>query len=99
MYNYDFQNESVVSERQNVFAEIKEKELFVNVLVTDKNLLIFYNIENDIATLKSRGVFVAPNYELLIKFDLKSIRYSCEDNNTYINDDVVLYDFVLKEDD
>ncbi|MBQ7030857.1 MAG: hypothetical protein IJN13_00600 [Bacilli bacterium] len=99
MYSYDFENESIICERHNVFAEIKEKELFVNVLVTDKNLLIFYNIENDIVTLKSRGVFVAPNYELLIKFDLKSIRYSCEDNNTYINDDVVLYDFVLKEDD
>lgn len=98
MYNYDFKNESIKLEKHNVFAEINSKELFVNILVTDKNLLLFYNTESDFVTQKSRGVFVTSSYELLIKLDLENISYEEEDNNTYINnDEIILYDFVLNK--
>ena len=62
MYNYDFKNESIRLEKHNVFVEINSKELFVSILVTDKNLLLFYNTESDFVTQKSRGVFVTPSY-------------------------------------
>lgn len=98
MYNYDFKKEKVIYEKHNVFAEINNKELFVNIVVTDKNLLLFYNTESDFVTMKSRGIFVTPSYELLFKLDLENISYEVGDHNTYINnDEIILYDFVLKK--
>ena len=98
MYNYDFKDEIIILEKQNVFAEINNKELNINVLVTNKNLLLFYNIENDFVTMKSRGVFVTPTYELLGKIELENMVYECDLNNTYINNDkIILYEFLLKD--
>lgn len=97
MYNYEFENEMVSYEVHNIFSEIKGNELFVNILITDKNLLIFYNLDNDIVVSKTKGVATSPVYELLMKFELDNIVYKIEDNNTYIKDNIILYNFVFSE--
>lgn len=97
MYNYDFKSENILCEKHNVFAVIKEKELFVNIIVTNKNLLIFYNLDNDFVMQKTKGVFISANYELLVKYNLNNIKYYCENANTIIDNDVILYEFLLNE--
>lgn len=96
MYNYDFKDEKVVYECNNCFAEIKGKELFVNVLVTDKNVLLFYNKDQDFVAMKSKGVFVTPSNDLIMSISLDNIDYQIDENNTLINNgEIILYDLVL----
>lgn len=98
MYNYDFTNEKVVFEKVNCVAEINQKEVFVSILLTEQNLLLFYNSNRGILKEKIMGVIVGPEYELLLKISLNDIKYTCEDNNTYIdNVNVTIFDFDLSK--
>jgi len=97
MYIYDFDNEEVIIESVDNLITIKDKEIKSNILLTEKNLLIFKNIKNDSA-LAGRELYEMPEYELIIKIDLNKIKYSVEENNTYIkigNEEIILYDFDL----
>ncbi len=97
MYNYDFDNEKVTYEKVNCVAEINQREIFTNILVTDRNLLLFYNPNRGTLNERTMGVILSPEYELLRKINLEDIKYSCEDNNTYIDNDIVIYDFDLSK--
>lgn len=98
MYNYDFTNEKVVFEKVNCVAEINQKEVFVNILITKQNLLLFYNSNIGILKEKAMGVIVGPEYDLLLKLSLNNLKYTCEDDNTYIdNGNVAIYDFDLSK--
>ena len=97
MYNYDFKDEKVLFEKNHCLAEINNKEIFIDVLVTDKNLLLFYNEANDFINMKTQGIFFTPNYELLKKIKLDNLAYECDDKNTYIDkEQIVIYDFCLQ---
>lgn len=97
MYNYDFKNELVVFEYNDCLVENNDKVNVLNVLVTNKNILFFYNQENDFVTLKSRGIFVTPTYELVMRVNLKTLKYVVEDNNTIINSNIIIFNFNLKD--
>lgn len=98
MYNYNFANEKVIFEKVNCVAEINQKEILVNILLTKQNLLFFYNINSGILKEKTMGVIVGPEYDLLLKISLNNLKYTCEGNNTFIdNGNVTIYDFILRK--
>lgn len=98
MYKYDFLDEVVIYEKTSTFIEINEQEFFASILITDKNLLIFKNINNDFLKQKASGVFVTPEYELIKKISLDNIKYNCEDGNTFFKEyNLVLYDINLNK--
>ena len=100
MYNYPFKEngEYVLSEYdsiQNSFGI----NLPVNVLLTNKNILVFYDSDAD-NILKSQAVCTMPQYEVLCKLALDNLDYSLKNDNTILNIDdnsFVLYDFNLKD--
>jgi hypothetical protein len=97
MYNYDFNNELVIYEIDNALIEINNQFFRGNILLTDKNLLLFRNI-SDFMKQKSQGVFVLPKYELVYKGEVVNLKYEIEENNSYINnDEVILYEINIEE--
>ena len=48
MYNYDFkkENESIIKEKVNVNIKFNNTYYKTNFILTEKNLLIFYDITN-----------------------------------------------------
>jgi len=97
LYNYNFKSEPVNFEYNDYLVKIGDKEVILNILVTNKNILLFYNQERDFAVLKSKGVFVTPTYELVMSIDLNELRYVVEDDNTIINDNIIIFKLNLKE--
>jgi len=98
MYNYDFKNEIIKCELIDNLVEINNKELKVNVILTENSLLLFYNIANDFIKMKTQGVFVTPSYELLLKLKIKDFNYEVIDNNTYINnEEIIIYNFDINK--
>ena len=93
MYNYDFNDEKVIFERRNTFLEIDNKEYVFNLLVTDKNILLFEDINKNNA-LKGRGVTMLEQYELVQNLPLKNVKYKIENNNTIIGN-IIIYNFEL----
>lgn len=97
MYNYDFNKEIIKQEYINKLVSINDKEIFVNIIITDKNLLFFYNYDNDFVTKKAQGILLTTNYELIFQEELNNLNYECDEDNTYINiDEVIIYDFILR---
>ena len=95
MYNYTFNEEKIIYERHDIFIEINNQELFVNILISDKNILLFTK-DNEMAHLKGNGVFYTPEFNLLTKISLNDISFTCTNNITYINN-IVIYDFNLND--
>lgn len=97
MYNYDFNKEIIKQEHINKLVSINDKEIFVNIIITDKNLLFFYNYDNDFVTKKTQGLLLTTNYELIFQKELSDLNYVCDKDNTYLdNDKVIIYDFILR---
>ena len=68
-------------------------------MLTNKNVLVFYDTERDNA-MKAGGMQVVPQFEVLFKIDLGNMDYNIVDEDTIINIDnnnVTLYNFNLKD--
>lgn len=96
MYNYDFikKEEKVLFEKTNCYVEIDDYSYNLNVLVTNKNILLFYNSLKNSA-LKASGIEEVPQYYLELAIPLNNLEYSIEDGNTFIefnNSDILLND-------
>ena len=97
MYNYDFNDEFVLYEFNDYLVSVKDKELYLNILITNKNLLLFYDNSKDFIVQKSQGVFVNPNYDLILKLNLNNINHKVVDENSIINDNIIIYNFDIKK--
>lgn len=101
MYNYDFlkDNEHAINEKEQVLVSFGSRKLLVNIMLTDKNLLFFFDTEKD-SPLKCSRMNVVPQYEVILKLSLDNLDYHVMDNFTEINfnDDIIsIYDFNLDE--
>lgn len=101
MYNYDFEvnKEKVICEKNNVIIEISNKSYELSVLITNKNILFFNNV-NKYNPLISSGIYTLPEYLLEISIPISKLKYTCKENNTYLthkNTDIVIYDFKLSD--
>ena len=59
MYNYDFKgnNEKTIFEKENSIVEINDNTYNLSILVTNKNILLFKNINVD-NVLNTRGMYM-----------------------------------------
>lgn len=101
MYNYDFlkDKEHAINEKEQVLVSFGNKKLLVNIMLTDKNLLFFYDTEKD-SPLKCSKMCVVPQYEVLLKLSLDNLDYHIMDNFTEINfkgDVILIYNFNLDD--
>ncbi len=101
MYHYHFQdnNEVLLKESLNINIKIEKRYYQVSFVLTDKNLLIFYDLNKD-NVLKGRVVQVLPEYELLWKIPLEDLTYKIEDDHLLIlinNQKIDCYDFDIEE--
>lgn len=100
MYNYTFKenDEHVLNEVADVNIKFTNRNMLVNILLTNKNVLVFYDTERD-NPMKSGGMQIMPQFEVLFKIDLSNMNYKIEDEDTIINinnNKVTLYNFNLK---
>ncbi len=99
MYNYEFNanDEKIVFEKNNGLIEIAGKMFTRNIVITNKNVLIFNDLsKND--PLTGRAVTPLNDYVLDLSISLDNIDYQIQDNNTilnYNNKEIVLYDILL----
>lgn len=101
MYNYDFlkDKEHAINEKEQVLVSFGNQKLLVNIMLTDKNLLFFYDTEKD-SPLKCSRISVVPQYEVLLKLSLDNLDYYIMDNFTEINfksDVISIYNFNLDD--
>ena len=95
MYDYNFEKEKVIKEETNLNLKFNKNYFLGSVLLTDKNILIFFDTNKDSA-LKGSGVQVMPEYALLTKIPLKELKYTANNEETLINDNLTIYNFNLK---
>lgn len=100
MYNYDFdKNEELIKdEYQDVAIDIEEERQMVNIIITDKNILIFYDITRT-SPLRTR-IYEIPQYELVlhISFNEAEIHSAPTTKDTQIlidNKKVTIYNLIL----
>ncbi len=101
MYNYDFtkDNESIVNEQVNVNIKVNDTYYKTNFVLTEKNLLIFFDI-NKGDPIWGKGTTPLPTLYPLFTIPLDKIKYDVKEDNLYliINNELVnCYDFNLKE--
>lgn len=101
MYNYTFKenNEHVLNEAADVNIKFEKRNMLVNILLTNKNILVFYDTERDSA-LKTRGMQVMPEFEVLFKVDLSNMDYTINDEDTILHmngGSVTMYNFNIKD--
>lgn len=98
MYNYDFSNEKVKFEKFNTLVEINGNIYNLNILVTNRNILLFKDINSDFVKQKAMGVFLSSEYELVKSVPLKHLNYTFDGQNTYINkEEIIIYDFYIDD--
>ena len=75
MYNYAFKenDEHVLNEAADVNIKFDKRNMLVNILLTNKNVLVFYDTERDSA-LKTGGMQVMPEFEILFKVGGKTFQ-------------------------
>lgn len=98
MYNYDFRDEITKCELLNSLIEIDEKSYYYNLLITNKNILLFDNINKN-NTLMASAVSLLPNNLLVLKIPIQNIHYKIEDDSTIIffdNKTFIIYNFNIK---
>ena len=100
MYNYNFKsnNENTILEKENVIVDIDNNTYNLSVLVTNKNILLFRNI-NVGNVLNTRGMYMPPEYELELKIPKDKIKVNIEDNNTiikYLDSEIIIYNLNIK---
>ena len=84
--------------KEETYLNLKfNKNYFIgSILLTNKNILIFFDTNKDSA-LKGSGVQVMPEYALLAKIPLKELKCTSTDEETIINNNLIIYNFNLKE--
>lgn len=95
MYIYPFkENEEVVfNEREDVLVSINSKKLKVNILLSNKNILVFYNSDFNLD-----NKHITSNYKLIYKIDLGNMEYVVKMGNTYFKKiDVIFYKFDIED--
>ena len=94
MYNYNFYNDLVNYEFLDKVILINNQEIIGNVLLTNNNLLIFQNINR--GTMKfGKAVTPMADYDLIVKIDLETLKYQIDENNSIINDNIIIIDFKI----
>lgn len=101
MYNYTFKenDEHVLNEAADVNIKFTNRNMLVNILLTNKNVLVFYDTERDSA-LKTGGMQVMPEFEILFKVGLDNMDYIIKDEDTILNmngGSVTMYNFNIKD--
>ena len=101
MYNYPFRDneEYAISEKETINCKVSNKNILVNVLLTNKNILIFYDSDRD-NPIKSSGIQTMPEYEVLFKIPLNNMDYTIISEDTLLNiegDSIILYNFNIKD--
>ncbi len=101
MYNYDFKkdDESILKEIMNVNIKINKKYYQTNFVLTEKNLLIFHDI-NCGNPIWGSGTHPLPELYLLFCIPLNDLKYEIINDDLYLlqnNQKVNCYDFNLKE--
>ena len=95
MYDYNFSKEKVMKEYTYLNLKFNKNYFIGSILLTNKNILIFFDTNKDSA-LKGSGVPVMPEYALLTKIPLKELKYTANNEETLINDNLTIYNFNLK---
>lgn len=100
MYNYDFKmnNESMIKELTNVNIKIDDTYYQVNFVLTERNLLAFYDINRG-NPVWGRGTHTLPELCVLFSIPISNIKYEIEDNNLYLivdNKKINCYSFDLE---
>ena len=100
MYNYDFKktHESILKEARDVNIKIGNKYFQTRFVLTEKNLLIFYDINRG-NPIWGVGTYIPPELELLFSVPKEKVKYVIEDGNLYIIVDkqkINCYDFDLE---
>ena len=95
MYNYDFENnkEKIKEEIINIEVCFNNCYYLTNIVITNKNLLVFYDMNRD-NVLKSQGVQVLPDLNAFISIPIKKLEIRYDNINSYIkyqNKEVTLY--------
>lgn len=88
MYNYPFKenNEFVLNERENLLGLFKNNKISVNILLTNKNILLFVD------------KYMNNEYELFLKISLEKLEYLLDNGNTLFKDiDLLVYDFDIED--
>ena len=100
MYNYDFKktHESILKEARDVNIKIGNKYFQTRFVLTEKNLLVFYDINRG-NPIWGVGTYIPPELELLFNVPKEKVKYVIEDGNLYIIVDkqkINCYDFDLE---
>lgn len=101
MYNYAFKenDEHVLNEAADINIKFDKRNMLVNILLTNKNVLVFYDTERDSA-FKTGGMQVMPEFEVLFKVDLGNMDYTINGEDTVLNVEntfVTMYNFNIKD--
>lgn len=95
MYIYPFKenDEIIFNEREEVLIRLENKKLKVNILLSNKNILVFYNTDFNLD-----NKHITSNYKLIYKIDLSNMEYEIKNKNSYFrNIDVIFYDFDIED--
>lgn len=101
MYDYDFKNneESILKEVKNVNIKMDNNYYLTNFVLTEKNLLVFYDA-NKGNPIWGSGTYTLPAFYLLFKVALANIEFQIKEGNLYIfvnEKEINCYDFDLEE--
>ena len=85
MYNYDFlkENEQTIFEQRLVYVEISDKTYEESIIITDKNILLFSNLNKN-NVLTGQAMVLPSEYVLDLKIPKKEMKFKIQDNDTFI---------------
>lgn len=100
MYNYNFKenDETLLKEKENIAIKIKDNHYQTNFVLTEKNLLAFYDI-NKGEPIWGMGTVPLKELYLLFKIPLDDLKYTREEDMLYIvndNEKITCYNFDLE---
>ncbi len=101
MYNYDFKkdNETIINEKVNVNIKVNNNYYKTNFVLTEKNLLIFFDI-NKGNPIWGVGTAPLPQLYPLFNIPLSKMKKEIKEDNLYIitnDEEINCYDFDLDE--
>lgn len=101
MYNYNFKtnNETIIKEATNINIKFNNSYYLTNFILTEKNLLVFYDINRG-NPIWGAGTYTPPSLDLLFSVPRDNVVYEIIDNNLYLivgKQKINCYDFDLEE--
>ena len=100
MYNYDFDNEKIIKEFTNTKIDINGDRKVLDIILTDKNILIFRESTQDNVLKAAIFIHQIPKYDLLYSFT-KNVKMTnaptMDDTTIHGEDEITLYNINLKE--